>query len=115
MFGGFGGGMGMGSPLLMALLSGGLGYAVGSGAGQQQMNEEQNARIGQLEQQQPVYAPAPPNAPSPQAPAASPPASPAPTTESDRIAQLTLLGRLHDSGVLTDEEFEVEKQRLLRG
>lgn len=48
MMGGFGGGMG--SPLLTALLSGGLGYVVGSGSGQRQMTEQLNVRIGQLEQ-----------------------------------------------------------------
>ncbi|MGZ3677610.1 MAG: SHOCT domain-containing protein [Ktedonobacterales bacterium] len=120
---GFGGGMGMGmgSPLLTALLSGGLGYVVGSGSGQRQMSAQQNARIGQLEQQQyqqqqppaasyppypyPSYPPTQP-APVPQAPVA--------TTESDMLAQLRLLGQLHQSGVLTDDEFEAEKQKILR-
>ncbi len=119
IMGGFGGmGMGMGSPLLTALLSGGLGYAVGSGAGQQRMSEEQNARIGQLEQQQQQqqqqsatpYQAYPQGAPTPQSGGAS-----AATSESDRLAQLRLLGQLHNEGVLTDDEFEREKMRVLRG
>ncbi|HET9922097.1 MAG TPA: SHOCT domain-containing protein [Ktedonobacteraceae bacterium] len=31
------------------------------------------------------------------------------------MAQLQLLARLHDAGSLTDDEFESEKQRILRG
>jgi len=41
---------------------------------------------------------APPPAPAPAAPA-----------ESDMISQLKQLGELHDSGVLTDEEFAAQK------
>jgi Short C-terminal domain len=45
---------------------------------------------------------APPPAPAPAAPA-----------ESDMISQLKQLGELHDSGVLTDEEFAAQKAKLL--
>ena len=34
-------------------------------------------------------------------------------SEMDRIDALKKLGDLHDSGVLTDEQFESEKERLL--
>ncbi len=37
-----------------------------------------------------------------------------PGEEGDRLARLKLLGDLHHAGVLTDEEFEREKQRILQ-
>jgi hypothetical protein len=51
---------------------------------------------------QPQYAPPPP-APAPAA---------APTGDA-LIAQLRQLGELHDQGILTDEEFAVQKAKLL--
>lgn len=33
----------------------------------------------------------------------------------DRLAQLKDLGELHDQGVLTDAEFEVQKNKILNG
>ncbi len=56
----------------------------------------QNARWA--EQEQPTEAQP---APAPAAPAADP------------IAQLKELGELHESGVLTDEEFATQKAKLL--
>jgi membrane protease subunit (stomatin/prohibitin family) len=58
----------------------------------------QNARWAEQEQQA-----APEQAPA--APAAAPAADP--------IAQLKELGELHQSGVLTDEEFAAQKAKLL--
>ena len=73
------------------------------------------------------YAAAP-AAPQPAAPAAPPPMpadavpaqAPAPEAVSqpagsDRIDQLTKLGDLRQSGVLTEEEFQREKDRILKG
>jgi hypothetical protein len=37
----------------------------------------------------------------------------APAPESDPIALLSELARLHDAGVLTDEEFAAQKTRIL--
>ncbi len=51
-----------------------------------------------------------------QQPAPPPPATaPAPSTglTTDDIAQLKQLGELHESGVLTDAEFEAAKQKIL--
>jgi Short C-terminal domain len=48
---------------------------------------------------------------SQQAPAPAPQAQAAPAE--DPIAQLKELGELHDSGVLTDEEFAAQKAKLL--
>jgi hypothetical protein len=39
-----------------------------------------------------------------------PPAS----THSDQLAQLRLLGQLRESGVLTEEEFQQQKQKILQ-
>ncbi len=98
--GGMGMGMGgFGSPLLTTLMAGGLGYMMGSSSAQQQA--------------QPPYQP-PPYQPYPyQAPPAAPQA-PVPGADSGKLAQLKLLGELHESGILTDDEFEREKQRILR-
>ncbi|MGB8346868.1 MAG: SHOCT domain-containing protein [Ktedonobacteraceae bacterium] len=87
-------GMGMGSPLITTLMAGGLGYMMGSNTAQQ-----------------PSQTMAPPSQPYPYQ---GPPAS-ASSADSGKLAQLKLLGELHDSGTLTDDEFESEKQRILRG
>jgi len=43
-------------------------------------------------------------------------AAPAPVDPMDaKMAALTQLGQLHDSGVLTDEEFAAQKQKVLDG
>jgi hypothetical protein len=46
----------------------------------------------------------------------APPPEPAPAAasdEDDMLAQLEKLGKLHDSGVLTDDEFAAQKAKLL--
>src|SRR5262245_43659532 len=48
----------------------------------------------------------------PNAAAAPPPAPPA-SPENDMLDQLTRLGQLHDSGVLTDDEFATQKAKIL--
>jgi membrane protease subunit (stomatin/prohibitin family) len=46
--------------------------------------------------------------------AAQPPAqAAAPSAEEDPMARLKKLGELHDSGVLTDEEFSAAKAKIL--
>jgi len=84
---------GMGSPLLTTLMAGGLGYALGSNSGQQNT---------------PQYPPYPPQPYPYQAP---PP--PSQSQDNGKLAQLQLLGRLRESEVLTEDEFEREKQRIL--
>ena len=42
-----------------------------------------------------------------------PQAAPAASGEDDMLAQLEKLGKLHDSGVLTDDEFAAQKAKLL--
>ena len=48
-----------------------------------------------------------------QAPANQEPPPPAPAPAADPIEQLTKLGELRDKGVLTEEEFEAQKAKLL--
>ena len=91
------GGMGMGSPLMTGLMAGGLGYLFGSNANQQATPMVQQVPV-------PVYQP-------PQMPQATP-VTPS-SADSGIRAQLKLLGELHDSGVVTDDEFAREKNRLL--
>ncbi len=42
------------------------------------------------------------------------PVAAAPNQRPDLVAQLEQLGKLHGAGVLTDEEFSLAKQKLLR-
>lgn len=87
---------------------GGAGYMAGR-AGQRAAYREadQEQRLEQLEtQQQPQAAPPPP-------PAAPSPTSP--TGGNDLVSQLKQLGDLKSSGVLSDEEFEAAKAKLLGG
>ncbi|KAF0960001.1 SHOCT domain-containing protein [Rhodococcus sp. T7] len=56
------------------------------------------------QQPAPAAAPQPPPAP---------PAPPAPTGGPDRLTALKQLAELHDQGVLTDDEFNAEKARIL--
>jgi len=89
---------GYGSPLLTSLLAGGVGYALGSNAAQQNQPPPTS---------QPTPYPYPYQAPPQVAPA------PSSSQEDAKLAQLKLLGELRDSGVLTDDEFERERQRIV--
>ena len=60
---------------------------------------------GQEEQQQAYQEPAPA--------AAAPPPAAAP--QEDPLEQLKKLGELRDAGVLTEAEFEVQKEKILQG
>lgn len=51
-------------------------------------------------------------APQQQAPPPAPPAAQPPGMD-DKLAQLKQLGELRDQGVLTDAEFEAQKNRIL--
>jgi outer membrane murein-binding lipoprotein Lpp len=87
-------------------------------AQQDQMAQQQVAQQPQYAPPPPQYAPPPPQyaPPPPQyAPVEAPPAAaPAPTpAQPDRIAQLKELGELKAAGVLTEEEFQAEKAKIL--
>ena len=82
---------------MRAAMVGGAGYAVGKRrAAGQQHEAEQDAALAQ-------------QAPPPAAPA------PAAMSESERIEALTNLKELLDTGVLTQAEFDAQKQKLLNG
>ncbi|NUR29084.1 MAG: SHOCT domain-containing protein [Catenulispora sp.] len=46
---------------------------------------------------------------------AAPPPQPAAPSMDDKLGQLKELGSLKDAGVLTEAEFEAQKQRILSG
>lgn len=111
--GGFGMGMGGGGSFLGDLAAGGIGYLMGRQSAQQ-------APQYQAPQYQPPQTPQyqPPQAPQYQAPQYQPPANqqaPAASGGNERLAQLQLLGHLRDSGLLTNDEFEAEKRKILQG
>ena len=78
-------------PLMRAAMIGGGAYAAG--------------KHRQRSQEQAQYEPEPAAAPAPAAPAGG--------MTGDAIEQLKQLGHLHDQGVLTDEEFAAQKQKVL--
>ena len=80
---------------MRAAMVGGAGYAVGKRRAQAQEHEaQQDAEIQQAQ-------------------AAPAPAQGGGMSEVERLDALKKLGELHDSGVLTDEQFEAEKEKLL--
>ena len=80
----------------------------------QDRESDQEARLQELEAQQQSAPPPQQYEPPPQQYAPPPAAAAAPAGMSDStIEQLTKLGQLHESGVLTDDEFEQQKRRLL--
>ena len=79
---------------------GGAGYAIGKRRQQGAQHEETQDEA--IQQAQPAPASAAPAAPSGGG-----------MSEMDRIDALKKLGELHDSGVLTDEQFEAEKEKLI--
>jgi len=93
-------------PLMRAAVVGGAAYHMGKKAQQGREREaDQDAQIADLQQQQPqqpAYAPAP-------APAAVPAAG------GGMAEELAKLKSLLDSGVLTPEEFEAAKQKVIQG
>jgi Short C-terminal domain len=87
-------------PLVRAAVVGGGAYYAGKKVQQgRQQDAETDARLDDLEAQQAAPAPAA--------------AAPAGGMSADAIEQLKQLGELHDQGVLTDEEFAAQKQKLL--
>ena len=67
--------------------------------------EQQQQQQQPAPQQQQQYAQPPPQY--------APPPPPAADTMSDKLAQLKDLGELKTAGVLTEAEFEAQKQRIL--
>jgi hypothetical protein len=97
-------------PIARAAMLGGVGYATYK-AGQRSQDQaareaEQDAQLAQLQQQQAAAPAQAAPAPSTQAPA---------DPGAQRVAALSQLKTLLDGGALTQEEFDAEKQRILRG
>ena len=95
-------------PLARAAVVGGVAYHAGKKGAQNTAAEQaQNQQIADLQAQQ-QYAPPPqqyaPPPPAPAAPAAG---------GADMVTQLENLKKLLDEGVLTQAEFDMQKQKLL--
>src|SRR4029450_13723582 len=87
-------------PLARAAMVGGAAYYGGKKRQESQYREEeQEARLQDLEARQSVATPGAPSGPS----------------GDEAIEQLKQLAQLRDSGVLTDAEFEIQKQKILQG
>jgi hypothetical protein len=83
-------------PLMRAAMVGGASYYAGKKVQEGREDDaERDARLAELEAQQ-----------------AGPP--PAASGGGDMIEQLSKLGQLHEQGVLTDAEFDAQKQKLLQ-
>ena len=132
-------------PLLRAAAVGGAAYVAGKHvankqADQQYTDDDQEARISALEQQQapgygqpppPGYGPPPPGygqppppgygqqpsgyGPPPPGYGQPPPAEPEPAGGSSIADQLNQLAELHKQGALTDDEFAAAKASVLGG
>ena len=119
--GGLGLGMGGGSSLLGDLVAGGIGYLMGRQSAQQApapQYQPPQYQVPPSQYQPPQYQPPqtlqyqPPQAPPYQAPQYQAPAA---GGSSEQLSQLKLLGHLRDSGLLTNDEFEAEKRKILQG
>ena len=118
-------------PLLRAAAVGGTAYVAGKHmankqAEQQYTDEDQEARLSALEQQQasgygqqpPGYGQPPPpgyGQPPPPGYGQPPPAEPEPAAGPSIADQLNQLVELHKQGALTDEEFAAAKASVLGG
>ena len=92
--------------LMRAAMVGGVAYHAGKKVQQgREQDQETEARLQDLEaqQQQQQYA----------APVAAPPPPAAGGLSNDVIEQLKQLAQLKDAGVLTQEEFDAQKAKLL--
>jgi hypothetical protein len=90
-------------PLARAALIGGGAYVAGKHSANRAANEQdQNEQIAELQEQQEQAA-----APAPAAPA------PAAVGGEDMVTQLQNLKKLLDEGVLTQAEFDMQKQKVL--
>lgn len=90
-------------PLLRAAVVGGAAYHAGKRVQEgREEDYDRDARIAELEAQQ---------AATEQQQAAPAPAEP----QADPMEQLEKLAKLKEQGILTDVEFEVQKQKILQG
>jgi Short C-terminal domain len=91
-------------PLMRAAMVGGVAYHAGKKVQEgREEDYDRDARIAELEAQQMSQQAAPASAPAPSG------------GGDDMIAQLEKLAQLKDQGILTEEEFAAQKQKLLGG
>ena len=91
-------------PLLRAAVVGGAAYHAGKRVQEgREEDYDRDARIAELEAQQSAMA----QQQAAPAPAAAP--------QTDMVEQLEKLAKLKQEGILTDAEFEVQKQKILQG
>jgi hypothetical protein len=99
-----------GAPLLAAAAVGGVSYMAGKSVARRSAAEtEQDQRLQELEQAQSQVYTQPQAVPS----MAQQPTAASPAGQQDRINRLKELAELKNAEVLTEPEFEVEKQRIL--
>ncbi|MGH9279030.1 MAG: SHOCT domain-containing protein [Acidimicrobiales bacterium] len=97
-------------PLMRGAMVAGVGYAAGSHAAKSKSREaDQEQRIEELEsqQQQPQQQYPPPPPPPPAA------AAPSGSSMEQKSAELKELKSLLDAGILTQQEFDAQKQQIL--
>ena len=93
---------------MRAAAVGGTAYVAGKHvANKQQAEADQNAAIDDLQDQQDQPQQAAPAAPAPAA-------APASASDDDKFEKLTKLKDLLDQGILTQAEFDLEKQKILQ-
>jgi len=86
-------------PLLRAAMVGGVAYHAGKKVQEgREEDYDRDQRIAELEAQQAANAPA---------------AAPAAVPQVDMVEQLEKLAQLKDQGILTQAEFDAQKQKLL--
>lgn len=107
-----------GGGLMGDLLAGGLGYMMGRGSARQ--NQQYPPQYQQQYQQYPPQYQQPAPQYPPQYQQATPQYQPptqgsAASAQNARLAQLRLLGQMRQSGTLTEDEFQAEKQKILNG
>ena len=96
-------------PLMRAAVVGGVAYHAGKRTQEgRDADYDRDARMDELEQQQAMQQQ---QMMQQQAAAASP--APAGGITDDAIAQIQKLGELKSQGLITDEEFEAQKRKLL--
>jgi hypothetical protein len=92
----------LGRRMARAAVVGGVAYHAGSVRAESRQREaEQEARLQDLEAQQ-YQQQAPP-----------PPVAAAPAAETDYTEELAQLAKLHEQGILTDDEFAAKKKEIL--
>ena len=84
---------------MRAAVVGGVAYGAGRRAARHQQNEQELAAYQQQEYAEQYAASQPP----------------APPSADDKFAELEKLAKLKDAGVLTQEEFDAQKAKILQG